>query len=367
MKSLFASEAPGAAPKVEHAVEDLPVSMQATKGRESGGRAALWFDRWLEYPCNEDSDLSRFRVISSLLALGLAIGCKAQSAPNLDAATTRRIEVMVRAQFNVPQDYTVSLGARKPSDIQGYDTLPVSFARGTKVSTVDFLLSNDGKKLARLETFDIEKNPAFSIDIASRPIRGNPAAKVTVINFDDLECPYCANMHKMLFPTTLDRYKDKVRFLYKDDPLSELHPWAMHAAVNANCLAAQSSDVYWTYVDYLHSHGAEVNGTDRDLNKSNAALDRIARQEATLGKLDSGKLDACLAKRDETQVKASAQEAESLGIDGTPALFINGERVLGVVPEEVLWKVIDRALSAAGEQPPPQPAAPAAAKAPAGQ
>ena len=102
-----------------------------------------------------------------------------------------------------------------------------------------------------------------------------------MINFDDLECPYCAQMHQMLFPATLDRYKDKVRFVYRDDPLAEIHPWAMHAAVDANCLAAQSSDVYWTYVDYLHSHGQEVNGEDHDTAKSFAALDRIAREEAT--------------------------------------------------------------------------------------
>ena len=87
-----------------------------------------------------------------------------------------------------------------------------------------------------------------------------PEAKVTIINFDDLECGYCARMHQELFPATLEHYKDMVRFVYKDDPLTEIHPWAMHAAVDANCLAAQSTDVYWTYVDYLHAHGDEVNG-----------------------------------------------------------------------------------------------------------
>ena len=153
-------------------------------------------------------------------------------------------------------------------------------------------------------------------------------------------------MHQSLFPSTMEHYKDKVRFIYKDDPLTELHPWAMHAAVDANCLAAQSSDVYWTYVDYLHSHGQEITGEDRNLTKSDAALDRIARQEATLSKLDASKLDACLVKQDETQVRASAKEAEALGVDGTPALFVEGERVAGAVPEDQVWMVIDRALRA---------------------
>ena len=228
---------------------------------------------------------------------------------------------------------------------------------------IDFLISTDNTKLARLETFDLAKDPVFNIDIAGRPIRGNPDAKVTVISFDDLECPYCARMHSSLFPTTMDRYKDKVRFVYKDDPLTDMHPWAMRAAVDANCLAAQSGQVYWNFVDYVHAHGQEVNGEDRNLTKSFAALDRIARDEATLAKLDASKLDACLAKQDEAQVRASAKEAEALGVDGTPALFIDGERINGALPAEQVWLVIDRALRADGIEPPP----PATAEQPAGK
>jgi protein-disulfide isomerase len=154
-----------------------------------------------------------------------------------------------------------------------------------------------------------------------------------------------------------------VRFVYKDDPLTDLHPWAMHAAVDANCLAAQNGQVYWNFVDYVHAHGQEVNGADRDLKKSFAALDRIARDEGTLAKLDSAKLDACIAKQDETQVRASAKEAEGLGVDGTPALFIDGERINGALPAEQVWVVIDRALRADGIEPPP----PATAQPPAGK
>jgi protein-disulfide isomerase len=239
--------------------------------------------------------------------------------------------------------------------VNGYNTLPITLSRGAKSTVVNFLVSKDGETLARLETFDLANDPVFTIDVAGRPIRGNPNAKVTVINFDDLECPYCARMHQSLFPDTMNRYKDKVRFIYKDDPLVSLHPWAMHASVDANCLAAQSGDVYWTYVDYLHAHGQEVSGEDRNPAKSFAALDRIAKQEATLAQLDAGKLSACIAKQDETQVRASAAEADALKIDGTPAVFVNGERIDGAIPEEQVWAVIDRALRAAGIEPPPPP------------
>jgi protein-disulfide isomerase len=274
----------------------------------------------------------------------------------------RRIEVLVRSQFGIPPEVSVSLGQRKPSQIPGYNTLPVTLSRGSTTKEINFLISTDNTKLARLETFDLVNDPVFNIDVQGRPIRGNPEAKVTIINFDDLECPYCAQMHSSLFPDTFDRYKDKVRFIYKDDPLTELHPWAMHAAVDANCLATQSGETYWKFVDYIHAHGHEVSGEDRNLQKSFSTLDRIAREEATLAKLDGARLDACLAKQDETQVLASAKEAEALGIEGTPALFVNGERINGALPAEQVWLVIDRALRAAGIEPPPSPAPQPAAK-----
>ena len=289
------------------------------------------------------------------MILALAAGCKAQSTASNsgDAALNRRIEVMVRSKFNIPPDYNVMLGARRPSQVPGYESLPVMLVRNGKTTDIDFLISTDNTKLARLETFDLIKDPSFNIDTANRPVRGNPDAKVTIINFDDLECGYCARMHQTFFPDTVNHYTGLIKFVYKDFPLEEIHPWAIHAAVDANCLAAQSGQIYWTYVDYLHSHGDEVNGQDRDLKKSFETLDRIARQEGTLGKLDDSALSACIAKQDETQVRSSAHEAQTLGLEGTPAMFINGERIPGALPEAQLWTVIDRALRAAGVQPPP--------------
>jgi protein-disulfide isomerase len=310
----------------------------------------------------EDITLPHVRLMNGLLVLALTVGCKAQSTPPsvLDPVQSRRIETLVRNQYSLPADVKISIGERKPSQFTGYDTLPVTLSHNSKLQVVDFLISSDGGKLVQMNTFDLTKDPSDSISIAGRPIRGNPNAKVTVVNFDDLECPFCARMHEELFPATLDHYKDLVRYVYKDDPLTDLHPWAMHAAVDANCLAAQSGDVYWTYVDYLHSHGQEVTGADRDPAKSFAALDRIARQEATLGKLDETALNACIAKNDEAQVQASLKLAEHLDLDGTPAVFVNGERVNGgAVPKDELWTVIDRALRAAGEQPPSIPPPPA--------
>lgn len=293
-----------------------------------------------------------------------AIGCRAQVPPAgstiEDPALVRKIEIEVRDRFNIPAEYDVKVGARSPSDIPNYDKLSVTISHNGSSSTSQFLLSRDNNTLARFEKFDLNNIPAEHIPVENRPIRGNPNAKVTVISFDDLECPYCARMHQQLFPETLEHYKDKVRFIYKDDPLTEIHPWALHAAVDANCIAAQNGNAYWGYVDYLHAHGQEVTGPDRDVKKSYATLDKIAREQGKIFKLDSSKLDACIEKQDETTVRASMKEADDLGIEGTPYLFIDGEHIDGAQPIPQLWAAIDRALRAAGVEPPPpdSPSAP---------
>lgn len=307
--------------------------------------------------------MSRTRILFCCLLVIFSAGCKAQNTTT-DSQLNRRIEIQVRSVFPVPAGYTITVGARTKSDFAGYDNVPITFQRGANKSTITFLLSTDNKTLARLEKFDISKDPADAVAYDNRPIRGNPAAKVVLVNFDDLECPYCAKMHSELFPGLLDRYKGQIKVAYKDFPLVEIHPWAMRAAIDANCLGDQSGPAYWNYVDYLHANGAEVSGKNHDAEASKATLDRLAREEGTRDKLDAPKLEACLVKQDETAVRASMKEGEKLGVDGTPMLFINGERIGGAVPEDVVWAAVDRALTGAGVQPPatPQTAAPSTDK-----
>jgi protein-disulfide isomerase len=303
-------------------------------------------------------------------------GCRAQSAApttSNDAKQDRRIELLVRSQLQVPSDYDVKIGAKTNSAFPGYSTLPITFSLPSKPdakpSVVEFLLSDDGTTLVRMMKFDLTKDPANVAQIANRPVRGTETAKVTIVNFDDLECPYCARMHQELFPQTLEHYKGLIRVVYKDDPLVEIHPWAMHASVDANCLADQNGTAYWSYVDYVHSHGDEISGPDRDVAKASATLDRLAREQGAREKVDATKLDACIKKQDNGAVLASMQEADHLSIDGTPTLFINGERISGAQPIDEVWKAIDRALVAEGEKPPvasPAPAAAPAAKTPSG-
>jgi protein-disulfide isomerase len=277
------------------------------------------------------------------------------AAPAAIPELQRKIEVMIRAELSVPPQYEISIGPRQSSDINGYDTIAVTFtlpAQPQKKQTLDFLLSKDGNTLARLSKWDLGPDPALMLPTVGRPVRGNPNAKVTVANFDDLECPYCAQMNAEFFPSTLDHYNGLVKFVYLDYPLVEIHPWAMHAAVNANCLAAQNATAYWNYVDYLHEHGPDVSGPDTNLAKSTAMLDKLADQEGAREHLDTSKLDGCLAKQDDSAVVAEMKAGDKVGVNATPTFFVSGERWAGELERHQLWIIIDRALREQGIAPP---------------
>ena len=302
----------------------------------------------------------RIRLFACFLLVAVAAGCRAQVPPSSSA--DRRIEVLVRSQFSVPPDYDVMLGGRSKSDIPDYDNLPVTFTHKGKQTTVNFLISKDGNTLARLEKFDMSKDPAMSINVDKRPVRGDAAAKVEIINFDDLECPYCARMNSELATETMDHYKGLVKIVYKDYPLVDIHPWALHAAIDANCLADLSAPAYWNYVDYVHSHGQDISGAQNDPKKSFTDLDNIAGTIAGQNSVDKTKLTACLQKQDDSMVRSSMKLGTTLGLEGTPQVFVNGERLpSGARPVEELWPAIDRALKAEGVQPPAE-TAPATAK-----
>ena len=164
-------------------------------------------------------------------------------------------------------------------------------------------------------------------------------------------------MNAELFPAILNRYKDQVRVVYRDLPLDELHPWARHAAVDANCLAAATTDGYWSFVDYVHAHASGMADPEKTTAKANQSLDKIALDEGAKQKINQSELTACLLKQNDAGVKASVSQAETdLRLDSTPVLYVNGEKIEGVVPIETLYRIIDRALIAAGQTPPPPPA-----------
>lgn len=286
-----------------------------------------------------------------LALLLICLGCSAQPAPSAPADLTRLLERQVRATYSVPAEVKINIGALHPSDFPNYEAVTITFDDSGKKKDYDFLLAKDRKTLIRMTKIDLTKDPYAEvmkkIDVTGRPTRGAKDAKVVAVNFDDFECPFCSRMHSNLFPTLLKEYGDRVLFIYKDYPLDEIHPWAIHAAVNANCLAAQNPDAYWDFADYVHGNQREI-GSDKGPGGQNAALDRLATLQGQKHNLDSAKLQACVKAQDDKAVRASQKEGDKVGVSATPAMFVNGQKIDGAVPIEEVRAVLDTALRDAG-------------------
>jgi protein-disulfide isomerase len=293
-----------------------------------------------------------------LCVLLLAVGCRAQSPKSTEL--DRKIEKQVRATFNLPPFVDVAVGERKTSpDFADFSQVTVKLSYGGKSQTRELLLSKDGKTLFSMVKMDLTRDPQAEvmakIDLKGRPVRGNKDAKVTVVVYDDFQCPYCSRMHQTM-NDVLKSYGDRIKVVYKDFPLVEIHPWAERAAIDSNCLAKQSAGAYWDFADYVHANPEQIKGEQRAAEGQQAEVDRITLDMGKRHGADATALKNCVEAQSKADLKASVKEADTLGVEATPALFINGAKLDGAVPEDELRLVLDKELKEVGVEAPAHPA-----------
>ncbi len=300
-------------------------------------------------------------LLTKRLAVLVLLVCAGCSAQNVSPELKTKISRQIQAQYDLPPDVIVEVGPRRPSDFPTYDLVTITLAGKGHEQKVDFLLSQDGKTLAKVTKIDLTKDiytdRMSKIDVSGRPVRGNPNAKVTIVNYDDLQCPFCSRMHATLMQEILPQYGDKIKIVYKDFPLS-MHPWAPHSANDANCLAVENGSAYWEFVDYAHANQKAISGSGQDLAKSKAELDRIALDVGKKNGANMDRLQACVKSQTDKALKASMDEGESLGLNATPTLFINGQKLEGAVEPDEVKAILNQQLLAAGVQPPAAAATP---------
>ena len=167
------------------------------------------------------------------------------------------------------------------------------------------------------------------IPTAGFPTLGPASAPITIVEFSDFECPYCGG----LFPTLKEiekKYADKIRVVYRQYPLTSLHPHAQKAAEASLCADEQKR--FWDFHDSLF-------GNQQDLT-----VDSLKRRAVEL-KLDAPAFNTCLdsGKHAET-IKKDILEGSRAGVSGTPAIFINGRLLSGNQPYTSIAQVIEDEL-----------------------
>jgi predicted DsbA family dithiol-disulfide isomerase len=174
------------------------------------------------------------------------------------------------------------------------------------------------------------------VEVGGAPVRGNPKAPVTVVEFSDFQCPYCVRARP-----TVDRvretYGDQVRWVFRHFPL-DFHAQAEKAGEAAACAGEQGK--FWEMHDLLWANTTKLQVADLKAHAASLGLDGPKFGEC----LDSGRYTGL--------VEADLEAGQGYGVSGTPAFFVNGRPLVGAQPFDAFAQVIDDELQRLASSPP---------------
>jgi protein-disulfide isomerase len=164
---------------------------------------------------------------------------------------------------------------------------------------------------------------------AADPARGSASAAVTIVEFSDFQCPYCQRVSPTL-KRLQETYGDKVRIVWKDFPLTQIHPEAFKAAEAAHCAGDQGK--FWDYHDRLFA------------NQQALAAGDLKRYASDMS-LDMAQFNACLdTSKHAERVRSGVEAGNRLGVSSTPTIYINGRALSGAYPYETFVSIVDEEL-----------------------
>lgn len=159
------------------------------------------------------------------------------------------------------------------------------------------------------------------------PDLGRRDAPVQIIAFEDFQCPFCRESYPIV-RRLMERYKDRVHFIYRDFPVASLHPLAQKAAEAGQCAWEQGQNQFWSLHDRIYQN-------QETISEGNLVL------WAKLAGADEARLRTCLAAGTyATEVQQDLEDGAAAGVRGTPTFFFNGRKVEGAIPEDLFEKAI---------------------------
>ena len=299
---------------------------------------------------------SIFGCASLTLAAPTPIAAAPQATPTPppdalppNPAIDQRVTLWLQKKFMIADPSHVQLGPVVPTVMKGVysRSLRVSNDRGQSVgATVYTNMSEDQMILSQLQgqMYDLTKDPWEKADLSKihledRPAMGPANAPLTIVEFADFECPFCARAFGTLETMVHSTYKDKVRVIYKNYPLNS-HPWAIKAAIGAECARLQNPDTFWDFArDYYSSQGSiTVANIDDHIHATAKRLN-----------LDIPTLDACTkGKAAPARIDEDLKDGTAIGVSSTPTLLVNRVKVVGLPEEKAFEWVVNEQLKAAG-------------------
>jgi protein-disulfide isomerase len=234
-----------------------------------------------------------------------------------------RIEKYLRNLYAWGPAFDVKVGPSKPSPVEELLEVPVTVSMGGQSDTAVVYVSKTGDFLIRGELTNMSVDPfadtRSKLHVGTSPSMGPEDAKITLFEFADFECPSCRQLDLVL-RELLPRHPE-VRLVFKHYPLTNIHPWAMTAAIATQCAYEQSPAAFWKMHDAIFDA--------QDVISPSNVWDKM-QDLATQAGLNPEVYRSCITKPETAaQVEATIEEGHALTITATPTTFINGRRLVG--------------------------------------
>ncbi|MGA9570062.1 MAG: thioredoxin domain-containing protein [Candidatus Acidiferrales bacterium] len=293
-------------------------------------------------------------ILMSLVVFTASIPTRAQSATPATPPSAENTQILkntesfIRELFAWGPDFKLKIGPLSPSPSQYFYTVPIEVTVNGQTDKGTVFISKDGKTFLRGEMFNTAANP-YADNIAKLHTEGNPSvgptdAKVTVVIFSDFQCPHCRELSNTL-ATVIPEYP-QVHFVFKDFPLTQIHPWAEAAAIGAHCAYMQSPKAFAPVDAQIFA--------EQDLLSAENIWEKLISY-ATQAGLDPDAFKTCMSSPEaKAAVDASHREGEALNVTSTPTLFVNGHPLIGG-DKATLEQYIKYELSAVSSRSPSVP------------
>jgi protein-disulfide isomerase len=248
------------------------------------------------------------------------------SATPEEARLLKSTEAFVRKLFAWSPEIKVQLGPLAQSPAADFYVVPIEITVDGKKESGEVYVSKDGKTLLRGEVFDMSADPyadnRAKIRIEGSPAKGPADAAVTVVEFADFECPHCRELYDSL--KAIETKYPQIRLVYKNFPLSQIHPWAETAAIGGRCAFEQSPEAFWKVHDAIFEN--------QDVISAENVWDKLVAFASDAG-LNADTFKACLSSPDaQKAVEADHAEGVALGVNSTPTVYVNGRPIAGGDP-----------------------------------
>jgi protein-disulfide isomerase len=280
-----------------------------------------------------------FRCLAVLGLVGIVVPVLIAQVPTRPADREKIIHY-VRDRFAVPDSVKITMTDLRASAYSDFLETTITLDDGKDKRSQPLFVSKNMRYLVEGSIFNLAGDPREEIvrliSLPDQPIQGPANAPVTLVEYSDLECPICAHLQEELETDIVPKYGNKLRVVFKEFPLVNIHDWALPAAIAAQCVYQIDPSKYVDFRSTVYKNQASVTGDH--------ARDMLLHFGAEVG-IDNMKLAACIdSKSTLSRVEANMHEGDALGVNQTPTSFINGRTLVGAPVSTDFYKLIDEAM-----------------------